>query len=43
MLNKIVNFFKQIKSDLMDGYNDGRTRSLMGWSYNLKQYRRKRK
>ena len=42
MLNKIIQFIKNIKSDFMEGYNDGRTRSILGWKYNLKQYRRKR-
>lgn len=42
MLNKIIQFFKKIKSDFMVGYSDGRTRSKLGWSYNLKQYRRKK-
>ncbi|GAH24229.1 unnamed protein product [marine sediment metagenome] len=43
MLNKIIQFFKNIKADFMDGYNNGRTRSQLGWSYNMKQYRKKKK
>jgi len=43
MMNKIIQFLKGIKSDFMEGYTDGRGRSILGWSYNLKQYRRKKK
>lgn len=42
MLNKIIQFFKSIKADFMDGYNEGRIRSKMGWSYNFKQRRKKK-
>lgn len=42
MFNKIIQILKNIQADFMDGYNNGRIRSSMGWSYNLKQYRRKK-
>ena len=43
MFNNIIKFFKGIKSDFMEGYTGARVRSSMGWSYNLKQYWRKKK
>jgi len=43
MLDKIIKFFKNIKADFVEGYTDGRTRSTLGWSHNLKQHRRKKK
>lgn len=42
MLDKFIRFLKQIKSNFMEGYNNGRMRSYMGWSYNLKQWRKKK-
>jgi len=39
----VIQFFKNIKADFVEGYDDGRTRSKLGWSHNTKQYRRKKK